>query len=77
MRLAKHSDMLASRCRVESVAPLLHRFIDDGGHVIVEGTQGFALSLLHGPSYPFVTSRDTTAAGFCALCKRVHFQEES
>jgi adenylosuccinate synthase len=30
----------------------------------VEGTQGFALSLLHGPDYPYVTARGTTAAGF-------------
>jgi adenylosuccinate synthase len=32
--------------------------------VIIEGTQGFGLSLLHSPLYPFVTSRDTTAAAF-------------
>jgi adenylosuccinate synthase len=64
VRLAKDSQALTSRCRVETVAPLLHRVMDDGGDVIVEGTQGFALSLLHGPDYPFVTSRDTTAAGF-------------
>src|SRR5262249_52923969 len=32
----------------------------------IEGTQGFGLSLLHGPAYPFVTARDTTAAGFAA-----------
>jgi len=31
---------------------------------IIEGTQGFGLSLLHSPYYPYVTSRDTTAAGF-------------
>lgn len=31
--------------------------------VIVEGTQGFGLSVLHSPHYPYVTSRDTTAAG--------------
>lgn len=62
--LAENSDVLAGRCRVETVAPLLHSALDDGGDVIVEGTQGFALSLLHGPDYPFVTSRDTTAAGF-------------
>jgi adenylosuccinate synthase len=43
---------------------LLHHLLDDGGDVIVEGTQGFALSLFHGPDFPFVTSRDTTAAGF-------------
>lgn len=62
--LAKNSVALRARCRVETVAPLLHDSIDRGGDVIVEGTQGFALSLLHGPDYPFVTSRDTTAAGF-------------
>lgn len=62
--LAKESQCLARRCRIETVAPLLHRAIDDGSDVIIEGTQGFGLSLLHGPDYPFVTSRDTTAAGF-------------
>jgi adenylosuccinate synthase len=62
--LAKDSSVLRSRCRIETLAPLLHDELDRGGDVIVEGTQGFALSLLHGRDYPFVTSRDTTAAGF-------------
>ena len=31
--------------------------------VVVEGTQGFGLSILHGGHYPYATSRDTTAAG--------------
>jgi adenylosuccinate synthase len=62
--LAQDSDALGARCRIETVAPLLHHVLDDGGNVIVEGTQGFALSLLHSRDYPFVTSRDTTAAGF-------------
>ena len=64
VRLAKDSVAIRNKCRVETVASLLHHVLDDGGHVIIEGTQGFALSLLHGPDYPFVTSRDTTAAGF-------------
>jgi adenylosuccinate synthase len=34
--------------------------------VILEGTQGFGLSVLHTPHYPYATSRDTTAAGFVA-----------
>ena len=34
-----------------------------GDRVIVEGTQGFGLSILHGGHYPYATSRDTTAAG--------------
>ncbi len=62
--LVKDSEKLRGRCRIETVAPLLHSVLDEGGDVVVEGTQGFALSLLHGPDYPFVTSRDTTAAGF-------------
>ena len=37
--------------------------LDRGERVIVEGTQGFGLSLLHGGHYPYATSRDTTAAG--------------
>lgn len=38
--------------------------LDNGKRIIIEGTQGFGLSLLHSPYYPYVTSRDTTAAGF-------------
>lgn len=39
----------------------------DGGHrVIVEGTQGFGLSLLEGGYWPKATSRSTTAAGALA-----------
>jgi len=32
--------------------------------IVIEGTQGFGLSLYHGPHYPFATSRDTIAAAF-------------
>ena len=38
--------------------------LSDGERVIIEGTQGYGLSVLHGDGYPYVTSRDTTAAGF-------------
>ena len=64
VELAGDSHHLAQHVRVEPVAPLLHGHIDKGGSVLIEGTQGFGLSLLHGPSYPYCTSRDTTAAGF-------------
>jgi adenylosuccinate synthase len=46
------------------VARELNEGIDRGKSVIVEGTQGFGLSLYHSPDYPFVTSRDTTASAF-------------
>jgi adenylosuccinate synthase len=66
VRLVMESETVRRRCRIETVAPLLHDAVDHGAHVVVEGTQGFGLSLLHGPAYPFVTSRDTTAAGFAS-----------
>lgn len=64
VKLAAHSDLLRKRCRIQTIAPLIHRQLELGTNVIVEGSQGFSLSLLHGDVYPFVTSRDTTAAGF-------------
>jgi adenylosuccinate synthase len=38
--------------------------LDRGKKVLVEGTQGFGLSLYHSESYPKATSRDTTASVF-------------
>lgn len=38
--------------------------VQKGESVVVEGTQGFGLSLYHTPCYPFATSRDTTAGSF-------------
>lgn len=32
--------------------------------IVIEGTQGFGLSVLHSDDYPQVTSRDTSAAAF-------------
>ena len=37
-----------------------------GEKIVIEGTQGYGLSLLHSKDYPYVTSRDTSAAGFLA-----------
>jgi adenylosuccinate synthase len=33
---------------------------------VIEGTQGFGLSIWHGSAFPNATSRDTTAANFVA-----------
>jgi adenylosuccinate synthase len=38
------------------------------GNILIEGTQGYGLSVLHSREYPYVTSRDTTAAGFLSEC---------
>lgn len=39
--------------------------IDAGRNVLLEGTQGLMLSLYHG-TYPYVTSRDTSASAICS-----------
>jgi adenylosuccinate synthase len=39
--------------------------IDSGKKVLLEGTQGFMLSLFYG-TYPYVTGRDTGAAAICS-----------
>lgn len=38
--------------------------LDQGRWIVIEGSQGFGLSLLHGGYYPHATSRDTTAGTF-------------
>lgn len=42
--------------------------IDRGKKVLIEGTQGFGLSLYHSEAYPKTTSRDTSAAGCISEC---------
>lgn len=43
------------------------QMIADTPEVLLEGTQGFGLSLIHG-EWPYVTSADTTAAQLAADC---------
>ena len=47
------------------VAKEVNEAIDAGKTVILEGTQGFMLSLFHG-TYPYVTGRDTSASAICS-----------
>lgn len=49
------------RGQITDVATVLNNTIDLGGAVMLEGTQGFGLSMNHG-DYPFVTSRDILSA---------------
>jgi adenylosuccinate synthase len=42
-----------------------NRAIADGKNVLLEGTQGIMLSLFYG-TYPYVTSRDTSASAICS-----------
>jgi adenylosuccinate synthase len=47
------------------VATEINEGIDAGKNVLLEGTQGFMLSLFYG-TYPYVTGRDTGAAAICS-----------
>jgi len=63
IRFAADHDSL--RPFVSDTSEYLRRVLVNRERIIIEGTQGFGLSNLHG-SYPFVTSRDTTAAAFAS-----------
>jgi adenylosuccinate synthase len=62
LRLA--GDVPELRPYIASTSDLFNRLIDEGKRIVLEGTQGFGLSLHHSDHYPFVTGRDTTAGAF-------------
>lgn len=62
LKLAKDDKRLAPY--IQPAIPFMRARLNNRERVIIEGTQGFGLSLLHSQNYPFTTSRDTTAAGF-------------
>ncbi|HVR47705.1 MAG TPA: adenylosuccinate synthetase [Candidatus Binatia bacterium] len=47
-----------------SVSEEVNEALDRGKRVLVEGTQGFGLSLFHSGHYPKTTSKDTSASAF-------------
>jgi adenylosuccinate synthase len=51
---------------LKDTTALLRKLLDRKERVVIEGTQGFGLSLLQGGYWPKATSRDTSAAGFLA-----------
>ena len=60
-RAKDHPDLA---CYTVSVRSELTSLLATGGNVVVEGTQGFGLSLYHAREWPYRTSRDTTAHSF-------------
>ena len=62
IKLAK--DIIDAKPFLTDVAGEINTGTDKGESCIVEGTQGFGLSLYHTRCYPFATSRDTTASAF-------------
>lgn len=64
--LVDHARIDISRfATITNVSDYIYAVKEDR-NVIVEGNQGFGLSLLHGTAWPFCTSRDVTVAGFCS-----------
>lgn len=49
---------------IKETNPFLRSLLNKEERIIIEGTQGFGLSLLHSNLYPFCTSRDTSAGAF-------------
>lgn len=60
---AKDDPRLSRQCLGHS-RQFLRQRLNRNERIILEGTQGFGLSVLHSSDYPNVTSRDTTAAAF-------------
>jgi adenylosuccinate synthase len=61
MRVAKMADEVEEMEGYTADVPLeVNTALDEGKDVFIEGSQGFGLSLYYG-TYPFVTSKDTTA----------------
>ncbi|MEM0217222.1 MAG: adenylosuccinate synthetase [Candidatus Nezhaarchaeales archaeon] len=50
---------------LDDVLMILWNAYQQGHNILLEGTQGYYLSLYHG-TYPYVTSRDTTASAICS-----------
>jgi adenylosuccinate synthase len=50
---------------LKDVPAEINRALDDGKSVLIEGTQGFGISLYFG-TYPYVTSKDTSASQMAA-----------
>ena len=74
LRLAVESSAIpvSGRLRITQISPSfitsvrseLASVLACNGSIVVEGTQGFGLSLYHARKWPYRTSRDTTAHSF-------------
>ncbi|MCW1300204.1 MAG: adenylosuccinate synthetase [Candidatus Parvarchaeota archaeon] len=63
-RIAK--EIYSLKPYLTDVADEVNEAIKKGKKVLIEGVQGYALSLLDHKFYPYVTSQDTTASQFAA-----------
>ncbi len=63
--LKQAKDIEELKSYLGDVSELVNDTLDEGKDVLIEGTQGTFLSLYYG-TYPYVTSKDTTASTFAA-----------
>lgn len=63
-KLAK--DIPSLKKYITNVADEVNKVLKKSKNVLIEGVQGYGLSLLDDKFYPFVTSQDTTASQFAA-----------
>lgn len=62
LKFAKDEPQLSKY--IKNTKPFLRYLLEENERIIIEGTQGFGLSLLHSDLFPYTTSRDTSAAAF-------------
>ena len=62
--VAQAKDLIDLKPYVTDVSEEIASLYSNRKNIIIEGTQGFGLSVYHSPYYPYATSRDTTASGF-------------
>jgi len=61
MQASEMADLLPY---LADTVPILEEALGKEERIVIEGTQGFGLSSLHGDAWPKCTSRDTTASAF-------------
>lgn len=66
-----------SELRTYDTKKIMRNACNMGKRIIIEGTQGFGLSLLHAKEYPYVTSRDTSASAILSECGLSPFDVDS
>jgi adenylosuccinate synthase len=64
-RAARTAQTVESEPRLQKYLTDVAKEVNSAKNLLVEGTQGFMLSNLYG-TYPYVTSKDTTASTVCA-----------
>jgi adenylosuccinate synthase len=66
LQSVRAKDVRELSCYLTDTTDLMNDLLATNKRIVIEGTQGFGLSVLHSEFWPKATSRDTTAAAFVA-----------